>query len=296
MNTLINLDDIQRRYAENPEPQEVTQTRERITEAFSQLQFIEEGHQYFLPQPDGTKVELPSVSSIVEQWVPQIDWDEKCEQKAKKENMPKEDLQRLWHEKNIVSTSCGHKTHFFGENLMNLFIGREDKTRQNLPFQYTPDRYIIPYSPKEWAVNQYYMDILANLNVFPVMPEAMIYTNLNDTFRLKRPYAGTFDILMAYRMNGEIQYAIHDFKTNADLYKDYARSRGVMMLQPFDGIGLYDEPLSHYAIQLSLYSLGLMQLGIKPVDRVLIWLKDNGQYEKVRVPDLTDTLLNLLQK
>lgn len=296
MSRLLNLNDIKERIAFNPEPKEVTETRERITNAFSRLEFVEDVHKYFLPQSDGTKIELPSVSSTIEQWVPYVDWDEKCEIKAAKLGIPKEELAREWHENNILSTSCGSKTHFFGENLMNMFIGREDIARENMKFQYTDDDYLIPYCPKEWAILRYYMDILKNDDVYPVMPEAMIYTNYNDTFNLKQAYAGTFDILMAYRINGEIKFAVHDFKTNADIYKSFSRNNGIMMLEPFGSMGFFEEAWSHYAIQLSLYSIGLMQLGIKPIDRVLIWLKDDGTYEKVRVPDLTKTLLDLLER
>ncbi len=291
---LININDIKKRYIENPEPKEVSETRELITKSFSKLEFVENVHKYFLPQDDGTKIELPSVSETIKQWTPYVDWDEKCELKAIRMGISKEELQRQWHENNIIATSCGSKTHFFGENFMNLFIGREDKVKRDLPFLYTDDGYMIPYSQKDWAINQYYTDILNNPNVYPVMPEAMIYMNYNDKFKLKQPYAGTFDILMAYKIKGEIKYSVHDLKTNYDIYNSYARKNGIMMLEPFGDMGFYEEPYSHYAIQLSLYSIGLMQLGIKPVDRVLIWLKDDGTYEKVRVPDLTDTLLKLM--
>ena len=38
-----------------------------------------------------------------------------------------------------------------------------------------------------------------------------------------------------------------------------------------------------------------MQLGLKIVDRCLIWLKDDGTYEKIKVPNITDKLLEILQ-
>ena len=37
-----------------------------------------------------------------------------------------------------------------------------------------------------------------------------------------------------------------------------------------------------------------MQLGLKIVDRNLIWLKEDGTYEKIKVPDITQVLLPLL--
>lgn len=291
---MLNIIDIKKRLKENPEPPEVTETRELITESFRELEFVEDVHKYFVPQKDGTKKELPSVSSIIQQWEQKVDWNEKAELKALKLGIPTEELKKQWHENNIISTSCGSKTHFWGEQAMNMFIGRETLTKQNMPFQYTSDGYLIPYCGKEWAITKYYTDILNNENVYPVMPEAKIYMDYNGTIKLKTPYAGTFDILMAYRCKGKIVFAIHDFKTNKDLYKQYARDKGIMMLPPFDSMELYDEPYGHYIIQLNCYALGLMQLGINIVDRCIIWLKDDGVYEKVKVPDITKQLMKIL--
>ena len=292
-NNLLFLGDIKTRLAQNPEPNEVTEARKLITESFSKLQFIEDVHKYYLPNGKGKKkTELPSVSSVIKRWEPEVDWDEKAEQKALKLGIPTEELKRKWHETNIISTSCGSKTHFWGENAMNMFIGREEETKKNMPFQYTNDGYLIPYCEKEEAIGKHYLDILNNPDVYPVMPEAKIYTNLNDTFKMKQPYAGTFDILLAYRYKGEIVFSLQDFKTNKTLYNDYARKNGQMMLPPFDD--LYDEPYSHYAIQLSLYDLGLRQVGIKVVNRVIIWLQEDGTYDKIKTPDLTERLLPLL--
>ena len=292
---MLNIELIKQRYLRNPEPEQVTKTRELIARSFSDLRFVEDVHKYYIPDGMGGEIELPSVSGIVHEFEPYVDWDEKCAIKAEKLGITKEELARQWHERNITSTHCGSKTHFFGENAMNMFIGREDLTRKNMPFQYSEDGYLIPYCPKEEAVTKYYEAILANDNVYPVMPEAMIYMGINDRVPIRRRYAGTFDILLGYRMgSGDIKFSIHDFKSNADIYKDYSRSYNVMMNEPFGDMGYYSEPYSCYCIQLSLYQLGLMQLGIEVVDRNLIWLKDDGTFEKVPTPDLTDKLIEIL--
>lgn len=289
-NGIINLKDIKSRYKNNPEPVEVGEARKLITESFANLEFVEDVHKYFLPVGKGKKIELPSVSHTIEQWCPKVDWDMVAEQKALNIGVPVEDLKEQWHVKNITATTNGSLTHFYGENLMNMFIGREDIARENMRYQYTYDDYLIPYCPKERAVMKYYIDILENGDIYPVMPEAKIHTKFdNPYFNILKPYAGTFDILHAYRYKGEIVFAIHDFKTNGDIYDSYARKTGKYMLPPFED--LFDEAYGHYAVQLSLYQIGLMQLGIKVVDRCLIWLKEDGSYEKVRTPDITDRLL-----
>lgn len=288
---MLNIDKIKQRYRKNPEPKEVKEVRKLITNAFKQLEFVEGVHKYYIPDGHGGKTELPAVSTVVHSFEPYIDWDEKCAQKAERLGIPTEELARQWHEKNIIATHCGSKTHFFGENAMNMFIGREKTAKKNMPFQYTDDGYLIPYCAKENAITRYYEDILANGDVYPVMPEAMIYMGINDKVKVKNPYAGTFDILLAYKMGGGLKFAVHDFKTNEDIYKSFSRTYDVMMESPFGEMGFYNEPYSCYCIQLSLYQLGLMQLDIEVVDRKLIWLKEDGTYEKVGTPDLTEILL-----
>lgn len=421
---MINLRDVEARYNKWPEPKEVTEARERITKAFEDLKFVEDSHQYFV----GDR-EYPPVSTVCHKFEPWVDWDQVAAEKAKKLGKTKEALQEEWHQNNITSTSCGSKTHWFGEQMMNLFIGR----RVELPFQYTSDGYMIPYVGKEKAIEKYWEDILKNPNVFPVMPEAKLYNE-------KLGYAGTFDILLAYRMtNGEIMFSIHDYKglsldtkiktedgwktmgtvekgdrvwdnngdlvtvlntsevhynpcyqitfddgekiiadhehrwqalrkiranyfiteteyevmtteeiatwtkrgglyieqlnpecfkrivkvesvetvptrclevdspshtfcvgenmlvthnTNKDLKNQFNRSKSNTLLQPFQDY--IDEPLSIYSIQLSLYQLGLAQLDLPIIDRNLIWLKEDGNYEKIGTPDLTGRLLNAL--
>ena len=56
---------------------------------------------------------------------------------------------------------------------------------------------------------------------------------------------------------------------------------------------MYQEALSEYTIQLSLYSLMLEDIGLKVIDRKLIWLKDET-YEKVTVPDISAKLRETL--
>jgi hypothetical protein len=80
--------------------------------------------------------------------------------------------------------------------------------------------------------------------------------------------------------------------TNKDLKNQFNRSKSNTLLDPFRDY--IDEPLSIYSIQLSLYQLGLAQLGLPIIDRNLIWLKEDGEYEKIGTPDLTGRLLNAL--
>jgi hypothetical protein len=92
--------------------------------------------------------------------------------------------------------------------------------------------------------------------------------------------------------DGVIRPFLADWKTNKELIKQYNRNKKIMMLDPFNY--MVDEPLSHYTLQLSLYSMGLEQLGYKMTHRIIVWLKDDGTYEKIPVPDVSDTLKKVL--
>lgn len=290
---MLNYYEILERRKKCPEPIEVTKARELILSSFENLQFVEDVHKYYINR-DGKDCELPSVSSIIHQFEPETDWDDVKKRYAEKNGLTVEQVTKNWHENNIISTTRGSITHFWGENAMNLMLGYKDKVKENMPMHFTNDGYLIPYSKKEEAIEEFYSEILMNDNVFPVIPEAKVYANLNDTFKFKTEYAGTFDILLAYRYKGEIVFAIYDFKTNKSLYNDFNRKNNVLLKAPFDKLNLIAEPLSMYTLQLSLYQLALMQLGLKVVDRKLVWLKDDGKYEKIQTKDVTNELIKFL--
>jgi hypothetical protein len=89
---------------------------------------------------------------------------------------------------------------------------------------------------------------------------------------------------------GELMIVTHN--TNKELIKDYSRKHKKNCLDPFSD--LPDEPLSMYTLQLSCYQIPLMDLGIKVIDREIIWLKDDKTYEVIRVPDITQRLREVL--
>ena len=65
-----------------------------------------------------------------------------------------------------------------------------------------------------------------------------------------------------------------------------------MMFHPFEDLD--DESLGSYVLQLSAYQIPLEDIGLKVVGRRIIWLKPDGTYEKISVPDVTQKLRNVL--
>ena len=296
---MLNDDDIRKRLELYPEPPEVAEIRRNIQESFKRLEFQEGPHKYYVHEDDGTVDELPSVSATIEKWEQYVDWDAKKEKKALELGMTVEEVSRMWREKNILATNSGTGAHLYGEMCMHWFQGHPERICDVIKPQYE-DGWLIPQSPKEMAALKYYEDIYdvfmddnKPVKLWPVMPESQIYIFKNNNLGLTYRYSGTFDILHAFQAkNGKWKLAIHDFKTNASLTNDFVMSKKQMMEEPFDD--MLDHAISHYTIQLSLYQLGLEQLGYEIADRKLIWLKDDGTYDKVPVPDVTDRLKNVL--
>lgn len=267
------------RFGESKGPvPEVNDMARRIKEAFNDLEFDEGAHRYTL---NGKAFPL-TASGVSKLFIDEPDWDiiKKC--CAKKQQITLEALERDWHEKNIRSTNAGTRTHEFGEAYMHFMKGEEEYIKSNPQYE---DGYLIPCSPKQEAIEKYWADV-NKANVYPVLPEVQMY--------YKDQIAGTADIILACEHKGRWGLLIHDYKTNKDIYNKYTRAHKRHLKAPFES--LYEEPYSEYTIQLSVYQMMLEEAlpGVPVFDRALIWLKDDGTYEKIRVPDVTKTLKETL--
>lgn len=290
---MIHIDEVRQHLETHPEPDEVKEIREKILSEFGDIEFVEESHQYFLPQDGVEKKELQSVSAFVEQFVPFVDWDEKAYQYAVKHDLTPEYVKRLWEENNLIATNNGTSTHLYGENLMYFCLDRLDMISPVLKPQLEKG-YLVPYSAKQMAIMQFYKDMLSSGEIYPVLAETRVYMVGNEKYPIVRDgYAGTFDMLFAFKgKNGKWKLIIGDFKTNKSLTKEFARNHDIFMMKPFGD--MIDEALSHYVVQLSAYQLALSQLGYEIADRRIIWAKEDGTYEKIRVPDVSDVIVKFL--
>jgi hypothetical protein len=59
---------------------------------------------------------------------------------------------------------------------------------------------------------------------------------------------------------------------------------------PFDN--MIDDALSHYTLQFNLYRRMLESVGVKIGDMRLIWLKEDGNYEIIKIEKLNDCILD----
>lgn len=77
--------------------------------------------------------------------------------------------------------------------------------------------------------------------------------------------------------------------TNEDLFKNY---RGQTLLWPFQD--MLDQNASYYQLQLSCYQIPLENLGYKVIGRRLIWVRPDGNYEKVKLDSVSGRLREAL--
>ena len=288
---MLNIKDIQLR--DRREPVEVAEIRRKIEEAFCRLEFQEGPHKYYVHEDDGTVRELPCVSEVTHKFAPYVDWDACAERKAQRLGMAKADLLRQWEEGRVKASNNGTSTHLFGEAYMHFFMGHPEKMSPVVMPQFD-EGYLVPYSKKQEAVEAFYTELLGVENIYPVMPETQVYMGLNPDWADVMPYAGTFDMLFAYKASdGEWKLLLYDWKTNAGLTSDYNRKFGNMALAPFDD--MVDEDLTYYTLQLNCYALCLNQIGFEVADRKVIWLKEDGTFEKISLPDISERLRGALK-
>ena len=75
---------------------------------------------------------------------------------------------------------------------------------------------------------------------------------------------------------------MYDYKTNEGLEKTFFKP----CFAPFDDLNSCS-PLTHYIFQQNIYKILLENIGIFVKEMYLIWLKDNGTYELVKIKDIS---------
>ena len=204
--------------------------------------------------------------------------------------MTVEQIMESW--KKISNEACAHgtETHEFAESTFYYMIGEYDKILPEFKDRLTEDGGFKAINPKEEAVVRFYEDIPRC--IVPILAETRVYVEYDKT-----GYAGTFDILFYYdaeidgKSSNNNGLMVMDYKTNKDLYKNFKEQK---LLKPFDS--LLDMPLSTYKLQLSLYENALYKIGLKVIGRRILWLKPDGEYEKINLESYRKEIDGELEK
>lgn len=272
--------------------------RKKIQGSFKDLKFFEEEHRYFV----GDR-ELMCVSNVAGLFVEEEDWDAIAEATSKRHydregskyyRMTKEDILDAWAKNSEHACVHGTERHNFGESCLHFMIGDYDGILDDFKNRLKKDEegrdYFESMYPKEDAVVKFWNDI--PYSMVPILAENKVYV-INDDYA----YSGTFDILFYYdaelnnRPAEESGLVIYDYKTNVDLYKNFAEKK---MKGAFGD--MLDMPLSHYKLQLSLYQLALETINLKVRGRRLIWLRPNGEYKKIPLESYSKVLHEELKR
>ena len=268
---------------------EIQEVRNRILDTYTNKLVFEEGpHKYYL---DG--VEYISVSEVTHRYKP-IDGEqmaENCVMKWQRDQDPsykyygmtKEEILAKWKIKSDNACEFGTNVHAFGESMFYYMTEESEKILDECKEQFDDDG-PHPANPQEEAVVKFWNDLPENF--VPVLAETRVF-NRNGT-----QYAGTFDILFYYVEEPESPnngLVIFDYKTNEDLYKNY---RGQTLLWPFQD--MLDQNASYYTLQLGCYQIPLENLGYRVIGRRLIWVRPNGNYEKVKIVEIADRIRDAL--
>ena len=264
-------------FAIQGEPQIVEETRRHILREFEDLEFYEDGHIYLL---NGQS--LNSVSGIGHRFIREpFDEQKQAERYALRHGQTADYWIMQWKQNSFRATTLGTKTHEFGDSIKP---------------QYMPAyNYLAPIHPKEEAIVQFMQDMPASMHL--VLNETKVYSGKNPRKErnLQELICGTFDMLYYYDGDGDESKAgfmVLDYKTNNSLYSEYNQRYHKTLLPPFDN--MIEEDLSLYTIQLSLYALMLEDIGIPVIDRRIVWLNNDGQYQLISVNDVSESLRQCL--
>lgn len=285
----MNLDEIFNNSFENKVidanliSQRVKECRDLVIDKFSDIEFIEEGHIYKIDETEYT-----SVSNIIKKYEPEVDWDQKAADYARKWGKKKEDVQKEWKLNNLKSTISGTRTHSFGESFTNLLCGHPELIcEQNKPQYIKEFNTMVSTYPKEDAVKKFYDELETNLH--PVGAEFKLSSKyIPDSLHI----CGTCDLLF-YDSDKDC-FTLGDWKTNKSLIKDYNRNHNITMMGCVSN--MISEPISEYTIQFNLYQKMLESIGLKIGDRILVWLKDDGTYERIHIDKMSDSVINKIMR
>lgn len=235
--------------------EEVDFLKNKILNSFKGLTFVEEGHKYYL-----NNTEMLPVSNVTHEFKEHFDTNGIATRYGIKHNMATEAVIKMWEDNAKEACEFGTSVHNFAED-------------------YFYDRTLKPRNKHEEAVVKFWNDMPDF--IIPVLCETRVYS---EEFK----YAGTFDLLLYDSLNKGL--LIFDYKTNKDLFKNFANKR---LLEPFTDF--LDQPFGLYNLQLSCYQIPLEDIGLKVIGRRLVWLKPNGEYEKIATKNLTNELRTCLK-
>lgn len=245
----------------------VDHARRLLADASQGLVFEPVEHRYTLGER-----EMTSVSVMIKQFAP-FDSEKVaagCSKNPKHEHYGKsvEEILAIWDDKKNAAAAAGTEVHSFGEACGLFWEGREDEIEEKYRSRITPEGFVAE-SPKEEAMVKWWSSLDPDRYII-VAAEGRIVNPILG-------YAGTFDLLL-YDITDKV-FLLKDYKTNEDLFKWY----GSYMKAPLSV--LKNSDIGKYTMQQNMYGIQLENIGIPTSSMHLIWLRQDGGFEEVRLED-----------
>lgn len=184
--------------------------------------------------------ELMSVSNWIDQFVPEFNANIISSVMSRKSDMSPEEIRAKWALKGKIAIEQGNYIH----DSVQYYL-KYDPEFENEP---------VAEFKKLQTKNTYYSEVI-------------VYDE---------EYAGTIDLI---EVLGDKKVKIHDFKTNADLYKKKGKLKA-----PYKDIE--NTPINKYRLQLSKYKEMLEKMKGVEVVELNIWWWNEGKFEIISVEEL----------
>ena len=175
--------------------EEISKIREQIYSSFSNIEFFEEKHEYFVNEREtNERVQYSSVSSVIHRFEQPFDKEAVASRYAAKNGLDKDDVLRDWKYTNLCSTISGTRVHLYGEAYTWLTCGLLNKIPNEMkPQLVLPEYWLIPTSPKENGIKKFYDELHPTLT--PIGAEFMLSSENLD---IKTKMCGTTDLLLYF--------------------------------------------------------------------------------------------------
>lgn len=206
---------------------------------------------------------LKGVSSLIKQFSRPFDAAYWSARKARKLNVPQQQILDSWEAKRDAACDLGHAVHSFAEQVA---IAASDPRQIDLVM--SDQDPLIGYKAGVWRAYE-------ELKIRPLETEKPVCEPLLGL-------AGTVDLIATIPdCDDSIVDVIIDWKTNSTI--DLSNSYGDKMLPPLSHLD--DCSYNNYCLQLNTYRLLLARRYQFVADRMmLIWLPGDGSYQPIEVP------------
>lgn len=198
---------------------------------------------------------FPSVSSLIKKHETYVDFDSISKAVAIRDNKSQKQVQKEWTKIKDDACALGTETHNYAE----FYDGTQE-----------------PKNDLQRAAKKFFDELPPYYEI--ISKEIRMYSR-------EYKYAGTADLLLLDTRTNSL--VIADFKTNKDLWKSYQ-----MLQPPFEH--LEQNNFNKYQFQLSYYQIILEQTGYDVSNRVIVWLRRDGEYEIHSTTDYTKELRKCL--